>query len=102
MISQFAIPTTMVTRSTVGRLHSETTANKALPVCAWAALGMPWGTARSIAASAVCCKGGGACTGGCGRAGQVVCGGCGFAVLWRFPEEEAALGNYSAQSPASV
>ena len=44
----------------------------------------------------------GACTGACGRAGQVVCGGCGFAVLWRFPEEEAALGNHSAQSPFSV
>ena len=24
----------------------------------------------------------------------------GVAVLWRFPEEEAALGNHSAQSPA--
>jgi len=28
--------------------------------------------------------------------------GCGFAGLWRFLEEEAALGNHSAQSPASV
>ena len=42
------------------------------------------------------------CTRGCGRAGLVVCGGCGFAGLWRFPEEEAALGNHSPQSPASV
>ena len=28
--------------------------------------------------------------------------GCSFAGLGRFPEEEAALGNHSAQSPASV
>ena len=28
--------------------------------------------------------------------------GCGFAGLWRFPEEEAALGNHSVQSPASM
>jgi len=33
---------------------------------------------------------------------QVVRWGCGFADMWRFPEEEAALGNHSAQSPASV
>jgi len=25
-----------------------------------------------------------------------------FAVVWKFSEEEAALGNHSAQSPASV
>jgi len=85
------------------RQHSATTAHRALPVCEWPALGMPWGTARSNAASAVCSRCDGACTGGgCGRAGRVVCGGCGFAGLWRFPEEEAALGNHSAQSPASV
>jgi len=43
------------------------------------------------------------CTGGCGRDGQVICRGCGFASLWRFPsEEEAALGNHGAQSPASM
>ena len=29
-------------------------------------------------------------------------GGCGFAGLKRIPEEEAALGNHSAQSPVSV
>ena len=45
---------------------------------------------------------GGACTGCCGRAGQVVCRGCGFAGLWRFPEDEAALGDHSAHSPAGV
>ena len=56
-----------------------TTAHRALPVCEWPALGMPWGTARSNAVSAVCSRRGGACTWGCGRAGQVVCGGCGFA-----------------------
>ncbi len=27
---------------------------------------------------------------------------CSYAGLWKFPEEEAALGNRSAQSPASV
>ena len=85
------------------RQHSATTAHRALPVCEWPALGMPWGTARSNAASAVCSRVGGACTGGCGRgAVQVVSGGCGFADLGRFPKEEAALGNHCAQSPASV
>ena len=85
------------------RQHSATSAHRALPVCRWPALGMPWGTARLNAASAVCSRlVGGACTGGCGRAWQVVCGDCGFASLLRFPEEEAALGNWSAQSPASV
>ena len=40
---------------------------------------------------------------GCGRPGQVVCGVSGFAAgLWRFPEEEAALRNHSAQSSATV
>ena len=35
--------------------HSATTALRALPaVCEWLALGMPWGTARPNAASAVC------------------------------------------------
>ena len=67
-------------------------AHTALPVREWPALGMPWATARSNTASAVCSRfGGAACAGGCGRAGQVVCGGCGFAGLWRFPEEEVAL-----------
>ena len=83
--------------------YSATTAHRALPVCRWPALGMPWGTARSNAASAASSRTGGACTGGGGRgAVQVVCGGCGFAGLLRFPEEQAALGNHSAQSPASV
>ena len=85
------------------RQQSATTAHRALPVCEWPALGMRWGSARPNAASAVSSRGGGACTGGCGRgAVQVVHGGCGFAGLWRFPEEQAALGNHSAQSPASV
>ena len=86
------------------RQHSAITAHRALPVREWPALGMPWGTARSSnAASAVCSRGGGACTGGCGRgAVQVVSEGCGFAGLWRVPKEEAALGNRSAQSPVSV
>ena len=84
------------------RQHSATTAHRALPVCEWPALGMPWATARSNAASAVCSRCGGACTGCCGRAGQVVCGGCGFAECLSFPDVEALLGNHSAQSPASV
>ena len=84
------------------RQHSATTAHRALPVCEWPALGMPWCTARSNAVYAGCSRCGGAPTGGCSGAGQVVCGGCGFASLWRLPEEEAALGNHSSQSPASV
>jgi len=54
------------------RQHSATTARRALPMCEWPALGMPQGTARSNAASVVCSRRGGACTGGCGRAVQVV------------------------------
>ena len=84
------------------RQHSATTAHRALPVCERPALGMPWGTARSNATSAVCSRCGGACTGCCGRAGQMVCGGCGFATFRSFSVEEAQLGNHRAQSPASV
>ena len=79
-----------------------TTMHRALPVCEWPALGIRWGTAMQNAASAVCSRSVGASAGSCSRAGQVVCGGCGFAGVWRFPEEETALGNHSAQSPASV
>ena len=49
------------------RQHSATIVHRALPVCEWPALGIPWGTARSNPASTVCSRGGGACTGGCGR-----------------------------------
>ena len=84
------------------RQPSATTAHRALPVCEWPAPGIPWGTARSNAASVVCRRGGGASTGGCGRAGQVACGGCGFAGLWSCPEDEAALSKHRVQSPASV
>ena len=84
------------------RQHSSITVHRALPVREWPALGMPWGTATSNAAAAACSRCVRACTGGCGRAGHVVLGGCGFTGLGRFPEEEAALGNHSAQSPASV
>ena len=49
-----------------------TTVHTALPVCEWPAMGMPWATARSNAASAVCSRCGGACIGCCGHAGQVV------------------------------
>ena len=33
---------------------------------------------------------------------QIVRGACGYAGLWRFPEEGAALGTHSAQSPVGV
>ena len=83
--------------------YSATTAHRALPVCGWPALGMPWGTVRSSVDFVVCRRSGGACTGGGGRgAVQVIHAGCGFASLWRAPEEEAALSNHSAQSLASV
>ena len=84
------------------RQHPATTARRALPVCEWPVLGIPEGTARPNEASAVCHRGGGACTGACCRAGQVVSGGCDFDGLWSCPEEEAALGNHSAQSPVNV
>ena len=42
------------------RQHSATRAHRALPVCEWPALGMPWGTARSNPSSAVCSRSGGA------------------------------------------
>ena len=84
------------------RQHSATTAHRALPVREWPTLGMPLGTARSNTTSVMCNRFGGACSGGCGKDGPLVCGGCGFAGVGRFPEEEAALGSHSAQTPASV
>ena len=84
------------------RQHPATTIQRALAACEWPALSMSWGTERPNTASALCGRFGEACSWGCGRAGQVVCGGCSFAGLWRFPEEEAALSNHNAQSPASV
>jgi len=83
------------------RQHSAITAYRALPVCECPALGMPWVTKKSNAVSAVLSSHDGAHAGGCGRAGPVVCRGCSIAGLWRFPEEEVALGNHSAQSLAS-
>ena len=82
--------------------HSATAPHRALSVCGCPALGMTLCISRSNAPFDVCSRCGGACTGGCSRAGQVVCWACGFVGLWRFPEEEAALGYNSAQSPASV
>ena len=84
------------------RQHLATTAHRALPVCERPAVGMPRGTALSKLAAAVCSRCGGACAGAWDRAGQVIFCGCSFTGLWRFPEEEAALGNHSAQRPASV
>jgi len=83
------------------RQHSATFTHRALPVCEWPAVGMPWGTARSNAVPAVHQRCGLHFTWGFGRAGQVVWRGCGFACLWRFAEKAAALGNQSAQSPVS-
>ena len=60
------------------RQHSATTAHRALPVCEWPALGMPWGTSRSVVASAVLRRCVGASTRGCGRAGHVVYWFCQF------------------------
>ena len=84
------------------RRSSATTAHRSLPVCEWRALSMPWGTATANAVDAVCSRCEGACTGGCGRAGQVVCGGCIFSECWwSFPDLEAPLSNHSsAQSPS--
>ena len=54
------------------RQHSAITAHRAVPVCELPALGTLWSTVMSNAASAVCSRCDGTCTGGCGRAGQVV------------------------------
>ena len=66
------------------RRCSATTAHRALPVCRWPALGIPWATARSNAASAVCSRCGGAYIGCCRPAGQVVCECCSFAGCFFF------------------
>ena len=84
------------------RLCSATTAHRALPVCEWPALGMPWATARSNAACAVVSRSGGSCTGGCGTAVQVVCVASGFVTFWSPSVMEHVLRNHWAQSPASV
>ena len=84
------------------RCRSATTVYRALPVCGWPALSMPWGTASSNAGSAECNRCGVACTGCCGRVGQVVYGGCGFGASWSFSGEGAPLGNHCAQSTASM
>ena len=77
--------------------------NRALPARKWPALGMPRGTARSDAASAVAgSRHGGACAGGCRRLGRWFVRVAVLPVCGEFPEEEAALGNHSAQSPTSA
>ena len=82
---------------------SATTAHRARPVCEWPALGIPWATARSNAACAVISRSGGACTVGCGSAGQVVCeASFGFVTFWSRSVMQALLGNHCAQSPANV
>ena len=73
------------------RQHLATTAHRALPVCGWPALGMPWCTARSNAASAVCSSFEESGTGGCGRAEQVVSGVAVLLLSGDFVEGEAAL-----------
>jgi len=52
------------------RQHSATTAHRHLSVYERPTLGMPWGTAVSNAASAVCSSGGGACTGAAAGLGR--------------------------------
>ena len=59
--------------------NSATTAHRALSVCEWPALSMPQGSAKSNAASAVCSRCGGACTGGCATDGLLVFRDYGFA-----------------------
>jgi len=59
------------------RQHLVTTVYRALPVCDWPALGMPWCTAMSSGASVVYSRCGRVYTRGCGRAGQAV-----LPVLW--------------------
>ena len=49
------------------RQHSATTAHRALSVCEWPALGMPWGIARPNASCVMFNKCGGACARGCSR-----------------------------------
>ena len=79
------------------RQHSATTAHRALPVCELSVLDIPWGTARSNAALAVCSRHGRAYTGGFGRAGQVVvCGGAVLPVCGNFQRRS----NYSATTAA--
>ena len=86
------------------RQHSATTVHRALPVCEWPAFGMPLGTARSNTSSAAMLgRCGGACTGGCGTAVQVVCeASSGFDTFWSRSVMQAVLGNHCAPSPASV
>ena len=85
------------------RQRSATTAHRALPLCEWPVLDMPWSTARSNAASAVLRRCGGARTGGCGRPRRVVCEGLRFCRFLEVSvEEEAPLANHNAQSPVSV
>ena len=78
------------------RQHSATTAHRALLMCEWPTPGgIPWATSRSNAARAVRSR--------CGALGAAVGLGRWFmGCLWRFLEEEAALNNHSAKSPASV
>ena len=72
------------------RQHSATTAHRVLPVREWPVWSMPWAAAKSNTASAtVCNRCGGACTGCCGRAGQVWIMGVAFLLkrivfqMWR-------------------
>ena len=74
------------------------------PASVWmASPGHVWATARSNAAYTVVSRSGGACTGGCGTAVQVVCeASSGFVTFWSPSVMQAVLGNHCAQSPASV
>ena len=87
----------------VWRRRSATAAYTVLSVCEWPALGMSRATARSDAASAVCIRCAGACTGCCGRAGQVISEGgavlLNAGVFHMCRHRSATTG---AQSPTSV
>ena len=61
------------------RQQSATTANRALSVCECSALGMPWGTVSSSAASAVCRRMVGPALGAAAGLGRWLVG---VAVLW--------------------
>ena len=76
------------------------TAHRALPVCEWPALGIPLVTSTGSLFSVQQVWWGLYWRLQQGWAGGLW--GCGFVGVWRFPEEVAALGNHSAQSPASV
>ena len=84
--------------------RSATTAHRALPVTEWPVLYIYHESLQCQMQTLQCAAGvvGPALRAVAGLGSWVV--GVAFCavVLWRFPEEDAAVGNHSAQSPASV